>query len=130
MDIFKLPNILVIQLKRFIKKDEASGFFWETSTKISDFVDFPTKSLDMRPYVLNESEQTNKDDCLYDLYGVSQHMGSLGGGHYTACCKNPLDNKWYDFNDSSCRKTSESSAVDKNAYLLFYKRRNYSPNCY
>jgi len=27
MDIYKLPNILVIQLKRFIKKEESSYFF-------------------------------------------------------------------------------------------------------
>ena len=26
--------------------------------------------------------------CLYDLYAVSNHFGGLGGGHYTAYCKN------------------------------------------
>lgn len=32
---------------------------------------------------------------VYDLYAVSHHSGGLGGGHYTATCKNFLNNKWY-----------------------------------
>jgi ubiquitin carboxyl-terminal hydrolase 4/11/15 len=36
----------------------------------------------------------------YDLFAVSNHFGGLGGGHYTAFAKNPLNNKWHDFNDS------------------------------
>ena len=36
--------------------------------------------------------------CVYDLVAVSNHVGYLGGGHYTACAKN--GGKWYNFNDS------------------------------
>ena len=38
---------------------------------------------------------------VYDLFGVVNHFGSLNGGHYTATCKNSIDNNWYYFNDSS-----------------------------
>ena len=47
---------------------------------------------------------TLKDEpnpVLYDLYGVSNHYGSLNGGHYTASCLNDIDKEWYYFDDSS-----------------------------
>ena len=28
----------------------------------------------------------------YDLYGVVNHYGTMSGGHYTAYCKNYLNN--------------------------------------
>ena len=37
----------------------------------------------------------------YDLFGVVNHFGSLNGGHYTATCKNSIDDSWYYFNNSS-----------------------------
>jgi ubiquitin C-terminal hydrolase len=33
--------------------------------------------------------------AVYDLYGVSNHLGSLTGGHYTAIAKNRVDKNWY-----------------------------------
>jgi len=55
---------------------------------------------------------------------VSEHYGSLGGGHYTACAKNFLDQRWYNFNDSHVSPTSASQAVSNSAYVLFYRRRD------
>lgn len=40
----------------------------------------------MRPYCITLKDRP--DPVLYDLYGVSNHYGSLNGGHYTACVKN------------------------------------------
>jgi ubiquitin carboxyl-terminal hydrolase 4/11 len=31
---------------------------------------------------------------VYDLYAVSEHMGGMGGGHYTAVAQNPENQKW------------------------------------
>lgn len=39
---------------------------------------------------------------LYDLYAVTNHIGGLGGGHYTAYCKNSGD--WYKFDDNYVTK--------------------------
>lgn len=51
-------------------------------------------------------------------------MGGLGGGHYTAYAKNFIDNKWYDFNDSSVTPVADPSRVVSSvAYVLFYRRR-------
>ena len=60
----------------------------------------------------------------YDLYGVTNHFGSLHGGHYTAFGKN--DGSWYHFNDSSVSKALESEVVSSAAYILFYRRRPFT----
>ena len=59
---------------------------------------------------------------MYDLFAVTNHFGSLNGGHYTAFGKNINDN-WYNFNDSSVSNASASNIVSEAAYLLFYRRR-------
>ena len=53
----------------------------------------------MKPYVLSP-DQKNAPSLLYDCFGISNHFGNVGGGHYTAYAKNPINNKWYDFDDS------------------------------
>ena len=64
------------------------------------------------------------DPIYYDLYAVSNHYGSLNGGHYTAYGLNALTNKWYDFNDSSVSNVhSQDNIVSPGAYLLFYRKR-------
>ena len=64
---------------------------------------------------------------VYDLFAVSNHYGSLGGGHYTAYCKVPgEDGRWHCFDDSSVRPVSESLVASPAAYVLFYRRRGNS----
>lgn len=48
---------------------------------------------------------------LYDLFAISNHFGSTGGGHYTAFCMNPISGEWYDFDDSSVTKLSRTSDI-------------------
>ncbi|KFQ86607.1 Ubiquitin carboxyl-terminal hydrolase 32, partial [Phoenicopterus ruber ruber] len=58
----------------------------------------------------NHSEDDITDDqredvCvnpIYNLYAISCHSGIMGGGHYVTYAKNP-NNKWYCYNDSSCK---------------------------
>ena len=90
--------------------------------KIGDYIDFPLESLDMRKYCVGP-EKDSPVPVYYDLYGVSNHYGSLHGGHYTAYCKNSVTGQWLDFNDSSCSSASESSIRSSAAYVLFYRRR-------
>ena len=124
MDIYKLPNILIVQLKRFSKDGETNRYGMRTmisSSKNSDVISFPIKGLDMNKYVLDPKVGENN---IYDLYAVSNHMGSLYGGHYTAHCRNSLNGQWYEFNDSSVSKSSEKHLVCSSAYVLFYRRRD------
>jgi ubiquitin C-terminal hydrolase len=61
------------------------------------------------------------------LYGVVKQMGSLNGGHYIACCKNPINDKWYEFDDSHVTGIPtakvENEVISRSAYMLFYKKQ-------
>ncbi|XP_037534360.1 ubiquitin carboxyl-terminal hydrolase 2 [Nematolebias whitei] len=83
----KFPKILVLHLKRFSEARRTS--------KLSTFVNFPMKDLDLREFASDNS--TNAE---YNLYAVSNHSGTTMGGHYTAYCRNPTSGEWYTFNDS------------------------------
>jgi ubiquitin carboxyl-terminal hydrolase 4/11/15 len=113
-DLWSLPPILVIHLKRFSYKNR----YWRE--KLETLVNYPVKGLDMSSYV--KGPEAAK--CVYDLYAVSNHYGSLGGGHYTAYAKNRINNEWYKFDDSSVSKVDESRVVTTSAYVLFYRRRD------
>ncbi|CAH2035036.1 unnamed protein product [Thlaspi arvense] len=111
LDLWKLPDILVIHLKRFTY----SRYF---KNKIDTFVDFPIHDLDLSKYVMNKDGQS----YLYELYAISNHYGGLGGGHYTAYAKLMDENKWYDFDDSHVSSVNESDIKTSAAYVLFYQR--------
>jgi len=61
---------------------------------------------------------------LYDLYAVSNHYGSLGGGHYTAFCKQ-RDGQWFEFDDKRVTPVLDKTVVSSAAYLLFYKKKDF-----
>jgi ubiquitin carboxyl-terminal hydrolase 4/11/15 len=75
--------------------------------------------LDLSEFVIQPEAKAFK----YDLYAVSEHAGSLGGGHYTAKAKNPRNGVWYSFNDSYACETTAAEAITSQAYVLFYLRR-------
>jgi ubiquitin C-terminal hydrolase len=70
----------------------------------------------MKKFVLNTNlpeefgseefgDQVNiNEELMYDLYGICNHHGNLGSGHYTAYCKNPKFEKWYEFNDDQVKE--------------------------
>ena len=66
----------------------------------------------------------SRDKVVYDLYGVVNHFGALGAGHYVAYGINPSDNKWHCFNDRVCADMEASSVQSPAAYMLFYVRRD------
>jgi len=63
----------------------------------------------------------------YLRYGVSNHMGVLGGGHYTATCLDDPTSKWFNFNDSTVSEADVSETQSSVAYVLFYKQRSREP---
>lgn len=111
-DLWSLPNVLVIQLKRF-----SYSRFWRD--KLDTLVDFPTNGLDMGRYIISP----DKNNHLYDLVAVANHYGGLGGGHYTAYGKNRETGNWHYFDDSTVTLASEDNVISKAAYVLFYQKR-------
>ena len=51
------------------------------------------------------------DRAVYDLYAVSNHYGTMNGGHYTAMCQNAVNKMWYEFDDSQVTKLGRHSEV-------------------
>lgn len=112
--IWKLPDQLIIHFKRF-------SYGGDFADKVKTPVSFPPTGLDLSQYVMNEEV---KDDCMYDLYGVSNHSGFLAGGHYTAYVKSLTNGKWYEMDDTNVTELKDLSRISsKQAYLIFYRRR-------
>ncbi|XP_039403790.1 ubiquitin carboxyl-terminal hydrolase 19 isoform X5 [Mauremys reevesii] len=121
--LWRLPNVLIIQLKRFSFR----SFIWRD--KINDMVDFPVRSLDLSKFCIGQKEEQQQP--MYDLYAVINHYGGMIGGHYTAYARLPSDKTsqrsdvgWRLFDDSTVTTVDESQVVTRYAYVLFYRRRN------
>ncbi|KAK2506976.1 hypothetical protein MC885_006393 [Smutsia gigantea] len=147
-DLWSLPKVLVVHLKRF-----SYSRYWRD--KLDTVVDFPVRALNMSEFVCDESAEP----YVYDLIAVSNHYGAMGVGHceywrllpaevlgalsppslsrlccapgiaescvhHTAYAKNKLNGKWYYFDDSNVSLASEDQIVTKAAYVLFYQRRD------
>lgn len=114
-DLWILPPILIVHLKRF-KYNE----YGKVGSKNDQSISYPVNQWDLKQYVKNNRGIYP----LYELYAVSNHMGGLGGGHYTATTLNRFDDLWYEFNDSHYRTVAESihQSQTKSAYVLFYNR--------
>lgn len=129
MQLWRLPPILLVQLKRF----SMNGPFWD---KLQTLVDFPVRGLDLAGVVDGPFHGRP-----YNLYGICNHYGSLSGGHYVAMCKNVMSNtcvhggmgqgggwsanacrlgRWFKFDDSVVTPLSEPELCTSAAYMLCY----------
>lgn len=111
-DIWSLPEVLVIHLKRF-------QYNKYSRDKLDTFIDYPLDDFDLAPHVLQNQKNKNSK---YTLFAVSNHFGGLGGGHYTAYAKLP-NGQWYLFDDSSVRGCQPEDAKTSAGYVLFYHRK-------
>lgn len=114
IEFFRLPPILIFHLKRFKTKNNEKR-------KKGSFVDIPLINLDLKDFLIKEKKIEN--NTLYELYGIIDHKGSMGYGHYISKCKNPLDGQWHKFDDEEIRIIDEKNVVTENAYILFFRRK-------
>ncbi|TFK41602.1 hypothetical protein BDQ12DRAFT_678223 [Crucibulum laeve] len=96
------PPVLVIHLKRFHHLTKAPVLSWQSSLarKLEDYVAFP-EYLNLTPYLApkkedyglgkrskvknkkdKEKEEKEPEKCMYRLYAVVQHIGTMNSGHY------------------------------------------------
>lgn len=101
--IWKLPNILVIQLKKFTK-----------SGKINKKVEFNIKEVNLSKFVETGGQYK------YELYATTNHSGSLNAGHYWAYCKRGRE--WFNFNDTTVTKMEEDKVIAEENYVLFFRK--------
>ncbi|KAI3402426.2 creB [Candida oxycetoniae] len=117
--IKKLPEVLVINLKRF-KYDEKIG----KMVKLFDSISYPFK---LR--LFNTTDDFH-DNVLYDLYALVIHIG--GGpmhGHYVSICKIKAG-LWLLFDDETVELVEDNYVMRffgngpglASAYILFYQK--------
>ena len=102
LNIAKLPEFLVIHLKRFS--------YYPKRTKLSTHVEFDD-TWKLKDFANNTHR--------YSLYGIVCHSGSIYGGHYIAYCK--YRGVWRCFDDSVVSTVSWKHVGGQEAYVLFYE---------
>lgn len=112
IDIWKVPQILVLHLKRF-------EFSAQRCSKIDAHLTSPLNDLDFSRFVSSEQ----RHPPVFDTCCVAHHSGSYGFGHYTASCKDPRDGRWYNFSDEKVEPVSEDRVFTNSAYVIFLVRK-------
>lgn len=122
--IERIPPILTIHLKRF--SQDGRGRI----SKLSGHVRFQ-ETLDMRPFM---DPRCIKDRTAYNLIGVVEHSGSMGGGHYVAYVRgngsgsrtstgsSSTGKTWFYASDAYVREVSLAEVLQSEAYILFYEK--------
>ncbi len=118
MELYYIPKNLIIMLKRFESKmiGRSKIQIW----KNNNFVKYPVNNLRLGKYFVSNSFY-KENNISYDLYAISQHSGSLEGGHYATACRN--FGKWYELDDTTVFPSDEQTIVSSEGYILFYRRK-------
>lgn len=136
MKLWRLPNILIVHLKRFEVKNAVR------QDKLDTMVEFPLDGLDMAihccgPIVAHQGGSSTGTGTLvdasfgakYDLFGVVNHYGRMGFGHYTAFCipwdEDGQSGRWHLYDDSKVQPADPMDVSSPGAYILFYRRQHF-----
>lgn len=104
--LWKIPNLLIIHLKRFLS----------VLAKNNTMVEIPFL-IDVTPYTMTFTESKTQ----YSLYAIANHVGALHGGHYFAFCKDKND-QWFKYDDASVSSLRPEDINGPANYCLFYRR--------
>ncbi|KFO25051.1 ubiquitin carboxyl-terminal hydrolase 11 [Fukomys damarensis] len=117
LDLWMLPKILIIHLKRF-------SFSKFSHEKLDTLVHFPIRDLDFSEFVIKPQNESAPELYKYDLIAVSNHYGGIRDGHYTTFACNKDSGQWHYFDDNSVLPVNENQIESKAAYVLFYQRQD------
>jgi len=109
-EIVKLPPLLIIHLSRFYQ----DGI---STRKKQNFVNFELSNVNLGHYAKQGFDNRWNG---FNLYAVSNHFGSLEGGHYTAYANSNVLKKWHKYDDQDVSPLDSADVVTPAAYLLFY----------
>ncbi|KAK0192101.1 hypothetical protein F5146DRAFT_1135848 [Armillaria mellea] len=147
------PPVLVVHLKRFQQISKTTMISFSNGfKKLDDYVSFP-EVLDLTPFLAPKREdffdQESKphtkevERCLYRLYAVVVHIGSMLGGHYVAYTALPNSSpgedslktptsananpqkphrQWAYISDTIVRLTTLEEVLKAKAYICMYER--------
>ena len=113
LSLLELPPVLILQLKRF-------NYNLRSYTKIDTLIEYDLDNLDINEYVVESSRDTS---IRYNLIAVSNHWGSLIGGHFVAYAKLPGTQDWYKYDDDRVGKMDKNIHENNySAYILVYQQ--------
>jgi len=112
IDIWKLPPVLVLHLKRF-EFDASTLTYRKTENRLS----MKLTLLDLTEFCSSEQ----RDGAVFNVVGVANHLGSFGSGHYTATCRLG-QNTWQHFDDRFVTPYGGRNVVTKETYMIFMMR--------
>uniref|UniRef100_A0A8C3IBD9 Ubiquitin carboxyl-terminal hydrolase n=1 Tax=Chrysemys picta bellii TaxID=8478 RepID=A0A8C3IBD9_CHRPI len=101
LDLWALPEVLIIHLKRF-------SYTRLAREKLDTLVEFPIRDLDFSDFIIKPRADVAPAPHKYDLIAVSNHYGSLRDGHYTTFARNKDSGHWFYFDDSSVSPVAEA----------------------
>jgi ubiquitin C-terminal hydrolase len=107
IQIWSLPKVLMFTVRRFTPM----------GTKDTTPIQYDGTTLNFSSLFAPESEEPKKD---YNLFGTVDHHGSMGGGHYTAQCLNPVWNNWHLYDDESAHPI-QKPMLGSNTYMMFFR---------
>lgn len=150
--LWSVPPILVIQLKRFELDAHGDGYHWK---KLTQGIDLPLDRLSLRRFLSPAAKarvsdavpsdaviQTNaflmhklqmpldsasRTCSAYSLFGIVNHVGDLGSGHYTSHIRHPESGGWWLVDDATAEQVHDPHqqlTPSSAAYLLFYVRHD------
>lgn len=106
--------LLYIELCRFNNTPDGQTSKINTNIAIPD-------SINISKYC-DKSNNLSQNNLNYKLKGMTNHMGNLNGGHYTADCVSIIDDStWFHFDDSHIFKYDGSNINKSNGYMLLYE---------
>ena len=98
--LWKIPKVFTIVLKRFNHLHK--------NNKLIDI-----------PFTLNIEDYTiNKNDTIYNLHTIINHIGDIDMGHYYSTIIH--NDKWYNFNDLNINQIDQQNIINSNNYILYY----------
>ncbi len=121
----------ITSIKRFIHN-------WETDTQSKN-----DREIKLNKEITVDNTIIRDDGVLiervtFELVGMVMHSGDVGGGHYWYMWKEPSSKNWIEFNDSTVTyhrniqddtyvRLSTASDINKEAYILLWKRKTGGP---
>lgn len=110
--IYQQSSVLILMIKKY---QNYNGKTFNINIKINY-----NHTLDMEPYMYEHSIGNKK----YELYATIKHSGGMGGGHYYAYVKNPINNLWFLHDDGDVYHVDNDEPLNCNGYVLFYRQIN------
>jgi ubiquitin carboxyl-terminal hydrolase 8 len=116
--VWKLPNYLVIQMKRYYERKVGER---KTVQKANRMIAYP-ETFDPHQILSPKNQAVyTRGNIKYNLHSGVFHYGGMMGGHYNCFCWNKDTKEWYQFDDHSKAPIDGPILENNSIYQLVYR---------